>query len=318
MSCPVAIVGAFNQDLTWRCREFPRPGQTIFGPFTTGPGGKGSNQAVACQRTGIPTAFIGAVGDDTFGKGAEAFLQAEGIETHLTVKAGHPTGNAAIWVADSGENQIIVAPGANLELKMADIPRKVIESASVLLCQLESNIDATLDALEYAKYIGTESILNCAPMPDDFNADWLDDVTILMPNETEFASLVRQFHGGQYLTYTEDEILANGHEELHQLCRTFHIPDVIITLGKAGCFVSSPAGFHVIEAHTGIEVVDTTGAGDAFAGAFAAGLVEFGGDRVKAAEFANTVAALSVTKPGTAPSMPSREEIDAFLKGPAS
>src|SRR3954452_4931685 len=140
----VVVVGSFVQDLTFTCPEFPRPGETIVGQFTTGPGGKGSNQAVAAARAGAHVTFIGAVGKDAFGAGAHTFQLAEGIDCQLAEKKDHPTGAAGILVNSRGQNEIIVALNANGALTPADIDLHVdkIRGARVLVSQLEANLDA--------------------------------------------------------------------------------------------------------------------------------------------------------------------------------
>ena len=139
MKPAVVVVGSFNQDLTWRCAEFPAPGETIVGTFTTGPGGKGSNQAVAAARAGAATAFVGAFGADAFGRDAKAFLRAEGIRVHA-VRKKLPTGNAAIFVDAHGQNQIVVALGANAALAPRDVPAALLRAARVVVCQHETNL----------------------------------------------------------------------------------------------------------------------------------------------------------------------------------
>src|SRR5947208_2393898 len=118
----IIVVGSFVQDLTWKCTEFPRAGETVIGTFVTGPGGKGSNQAVAAGRAGAPTLYVGAVGRDAFAAEAKKFYKAEGIDARFVEKLGQPTGTAAILVNASGQNEIIVALGANAHLKKSDVP----------------------------------------------------------------------------------------------------------------------------------------------------------------------------------------------------
>ncbi len=305
----VVVIGSFVQDLTFRCADFPRPGETVLGQFAAGPGGKGSNQAVAAARAGGRVTFIGAVGQDGFGAGARAFQEAEGINCRLVVKADRPTGTAAILVDARGQNEIIVSLDANHALTPADVDAhaETIGGAKVMVVQLEANLEATARALRLAAEAGATVILNPAPMRTDFDAALLADVDILIPNETEFCAL----SGGGL---DERALAALTEADLHALCRSVGVGTVIVTLGARGCFVSQPGGYVMIPAIPGIEAVDTTGAGDAFVGAFAAALAEFGsGEIERAARFANAGAALSVTKPGTAPAMPRRAEIDALL-----
>ncbi len=316
----VVVIGSFVQDLTWDCAEFPRPGQTVIGRFRTGPGGKGSNQAVAAARAGARTTFVGGIGHDAFGNGAREFLQAEGIDFRAVEKA-QPTGTASILVNAAAENEIVVALGASAALLPADLDASaadVFEAAAVVLVQHEATLEVNAHALRRARAAGALTMLNPAPMRDDFDANILGSVDLLVPNETEFAALVNRLpatvsHVGSRL-FSETELAGMSAEALHDLCRRFGVPTLIITLGARGCFISSPDGCEHVPAVAGVRVVDTTGAGDAFAGALAAGLAEFGRDALgRAARFANAAAALSVTKVGTAPAMPRRAEIDARL-----
>lgn len=313
----VVVVGSFVQDLTWKCREFPRPGETTVGTFKTGPGGKGSNQAVACGRAGVDTLFAGAAGDDAFASQARDFYRAEKIGCKLALKPNHATGTAAILVNTSGQNEIIVALGANDHLKKTDVPAEALRRARVVVSQLESNLDTTAYVLKTARKAGAITVLNPAPMRPDFPATLLAHTDVLIPNETEFATLMNLLPQTGCSGFTEDSLKTITETHLHSLCRTLEVPTVIVTLGARGCFVSRTEGFLFIPAYTGIEVVDTTGAGDAFVGGFAAGLVKFDGDIAEAARFGNAVAALSVTKFGTAPAMPRASEIARFLKSRA-
>ena len=307
MNPSILVVGSFNQDLTWTCAEFPAPGETIVGRFQTGPGGKGSNQAVAAARAGGATAFVGALGDDAFGRGAEAFLRAEGIAVHLARKK-LPTGNAAILVNRRGENQIIIALGANAALAPRDVPAPLIRGARVVVCQHETNLAINAHVFRAARRAGVTTVLNPAPMRRDFDADILALTDVLVPNETEFVALVNR------RGFDEKALHTLRPADLHGLCRDFGVPTIIITLGRRGCFVSQPRGHLHIPAHSGLKVVDTTGAGDAFVGGFAAGLVRFDGSIAASARYGNAAAGLSVTKFGTAPSMPARRAIEHLLK----
>ena len=306
MKPSVVVVGSFNQDLTWSCAEFPSPGETIVGRFHTGPGGKGSNQAVAAARAGAATVFVGALGDDSFGRDAESFLHAEGIIPRIARKK-LPTGNAAILVNRRGQNQIIVALGANAALTPRDIPASLLRSARVVVCQHETNLAVNAHVLRTARRAGVITVLNPAPMRPDFDTRVLAHTDILIPNETEFVALVRR------PGFDEAALRAREPAALHALCRTLGVPTVIVTLGARGCFVSERDRHTFLPAHRGLKVVDTTGAGDAFVGGFAAGLVRFPGDVIAAARYGNATAGLSVTKRGTAPSMPTRRAVEQLL-----
>ncbi len=314
MSSPqVVVVGSFVQDLFFDTPSFPRPGQTVIGRFRTGPGGKGSNQAVGASRAGVKTAFVGALGPDAFAAGARSFQTAEGIEHHFLDKTDHATGTAAILVDATGQNQIVVALGANDAIAPDELPAAVIQGAEVLVSQLEIFLPAALRALELARAAGVRTILNTAPMRADFDPAMLALTDILVPNETEFAALVNLLPQFAETTFDEAALAALSGDALHALCRRMGPPVVLVTLGARGCFLSTPERHVSIPAVGGIKVVDTTGAGDAFVGAFAAGVVEFGGDLERAARFANVAAAISVTRPGTAPAVARRAEIEALL-----
>ena len=313
MKPQVVVVGSFVQDLTWHCTAFPKPGETVIGTFSTGPGGKGSNQAVAAGRAGAATLFIGAVGSDAFAAQAKAFYAAEGIAACLVEKPKHATGTAGIIVNAAGQNEIIVALGANAHLGKTDFDSKLPAGAKVVVTQLESNLATSAFVLKTACAAGVTTVLNPAPMRADFDPAILKHVDVLIPNEAEFTSLVNIIPAVGRTDFTETALSLLSNDALHALCRRLGPPVVIVTLGKRGCLVSQASGATFIPAHK-VKAVDTTGAGDAFVGGFAAGLVRFGGDIAAAARFGGAVAALSVTKKGTAPSMPNRRELEKFLK----
>jgi len=313
MNPQVVVVGSFVQDLVWRCAAFPKPGETIIGTFTTGPGGKGSNQAVAAGRAGAATLFIGAVGRDAFASEAKAFYSAEGIAACFVEKPKHATGTAGILVNASGQNEIIVALGANAHLAKTDFDPKLLASAKIVVTQLESNLATTAFVLKTARTAGVITVLNPAPMRADFDPAILKHADVLIPNEAEFTALVNLLPATGRKDFTETALSLLSNDDLHALCRKLGPAVVIVTLGKRGCLVSQASGPVFIPAYK-VKAVDTTGAGDAFVGGFSAGFVEFKGDIVAAARFGVAVAALSVTKQGTAPAMPTRRELAKFLK----
>ena len=309
----VVVVGSFVQDLTWKCAAFPTAGETVVGTFVTGPGGKGSNQAVAAGRAGARTLFVGAVGRDAFAADAKKFYRAEGIGARFVEKPPHATGTAAILVNAAGQNEIIVALGANAALRPADVPAAALRSARVVVTQHESDLRTVAAVLRAARRAGATTIHNPAPMRTDFDPALLKHVDVLIPNESEFAAIVNQLGVGPKPALTADAVAALPPKHLQAVCRALQVPTVIVTLGSKGAFVSQADGGTLIPSHK-VNVVDTTGAGDAFCGGFAAGLVKFAGDILAAAHFGNAVAALSVTKFGTAPSMPTAREIARFLR----
>ncbi|HTL69100.1 MAG TPA: ribokinase [Lacunisphaera sp.] len=323
MKASVVVIGSFNQDLAFYTRQFPRPGESVVGDFRPGPGGKGFNQAVAAARAGVATLFIGAVGRDAFGAQARAFARAAGLNAHFVVKPKHATGATVITVNGAGQNQIIVSLGANLGLRPRDIPAYLLSPAQVVVCQAESDYATVGFVLRTARANGAITVFNPAPMRAEFDPRLLRHVEVLIPNESEFVALVKkcpacaaQLRTAPYNAageFTEGALRGLAAEALHRLCRCLRVPVVIVTLGSRGCFVSQPDVYLRIAAHD-VEVVDTTGAGDAFVGGLAAGLVRFKHNVFEAAHYANAVAALSVMQPGTAASMPIAREIARFLK----
>lgn len=318
----VVVVGSFVQDLTWRCAAFPKAGETVIGRFVTGPGGKGSNQAVACARAGARTRFVGAVGTDAFAAAARDFYAAEGIDAAFVPKPGEPTATAGILVEDSGQNEIVVALGASARIRPSDVPASLLRGARVVVCQHEATLAVNARAFRLARRAGATTVLNPAPMRPDFDPAILDLTDVLIPNEPEFAGLARRLPACRRRARAlvgrrpldEGDLRRLGPPGIHRLARSIGVPVVIVTLGERGCLVSREGGFSLLPACAGVRVVDTTGAGDAFVGGFAAGLVRFSGDVLAAARFANAAAALSVTRPGTAPSMPRLPEIERLLR----
>lgn len=299
----VMVIGSFNMDLSMRTPYMPAAGETILGgPFTTGPGGKGANQAVAAARLGAQTTMLVKLGQDVFGDTAAHNLQNEGISTDYILRTPDAhTGVAFIIVDDAGENMIVVASGSNFAVTPADVEqaRAAIEAADILLMQLEIPLDAVTAAARIAHAAGVIVMLNPAPgqaLPEEL----LRMVDVLTPNETE-----TQIITGMPVTSVEEAEAASAH-----LMRA-GVGAVVITLGAKGALVASSSGTVRVPGYS-VSVVDTTGAGDAFSGALAVALAE-GKSLEQAAAFANATAALQVTKPGTAPAMPHRAEVDALV-----
>lgn len=323
MKHSVLVIGSFNQDLAFEVKDFPRPGDEVVGAFRASPGGKGFNQAVAATRAGIPTLFCGAVGHDAFGASAHKFARTAGVHAHFVEKPKHATGVALIAVNAAGENQIIVSPGANFGLRPRDIPPALFASTQVVVCQGETDYVTVAHVLRTARRQGAITLFNPAPMRAGFDLALLRHTEVLIPNEAEFVALLKLRPRSTALLrtapfnaqgeFTEASLPALEAGALHQLCRSLEVPIIVVTLGSRGCFVSQPDAFLKINAHE-VEVVDTTGAGDAFVGGFAAGLVKFKHNAVEAAYYASAVAALSVMQPGAAPAMPIAREIARFLK----
>lgn len=314
----VVVVGSYNHDHVWRTPQFPVPGETRLGDFTSGPGGKGFNQAVSAARQGARTAFVVALGDDAIGDLALALAAREGIDAQPERHAGIASGTAAILVDAAGQNLIVVGPGANQALTVAHVDAQagLIGTARVLLTQHEVAPEATRHALELARASGTLTLHNPAPPLPGERGELFDRIDILTPNESEFAHLLACC---ARLAIDPQALATLPDAELHLLCRRLQVPTVVLTLGAHGVFVShedddlrgDAASCYRVAAETA-RVVDTTGAGDAFSGALAAALAAETAAPFRAAVVrANRVAALSVERAGAAVAMPSRAEVDA-------
>lgn len=301
----VAVLGIFVADLAFRAPRLPVMGETILGQgFTDGPGGKGSNQAIAAARAGAEVRIITRIGRDTFGEMARQAWAADGIDASAVIEdAELPTGAAFIFVStETGNNAIIVESGAAARLLPEDVAaaESAIASAGVFLTQFEQPVETAMAGLTLARRHGAITILNPAPAIPASQAIYplCDYIT---PNETEAASLT-----GLPVT-NEAEARAAAAELVRRGAR-----NAVITLGENGALLFGEAGDALLPAFPVAHVVDTTGAGDAFNGGFAVALAE-GADPVEAVRFGCATAALSVQTPGTAPSMPTRAEIEALL-----
>lgn len=316
MTGAVVVVGSFNVDHVWHSERLPRPGETLSGIYSTGPGGKGFNQAVAARRAGAETTFVCALGDDAGASLARSLAASDGLVLRA-LDSIEPTGTAGIYTDAMGRNSIVIGPGANAALAAEFVQRQgdVFDHAAVVLAQLESPRDAILSALRLARRAGAIAMLNPAPANAAVDAALLAACDLLTPNETEFAALLAA-HTQHRLE--ADAIVALDDASLHAASRAL-LPHgtVVVTLGQAGAFVSHPdaarrgdddACYRVASAP--VEAVDSTGAGDAFNGALAARLAA-GGAAAFAAQmrFANRYAALSVESPGAAASMPRRDAV---------
>lgn len=301
----ICVVGSLNMDLVVRSPQLPSPGQTISGgPFATYHGGKGANQAVAAARLGGKVAMIGRVGDDAFGQQMRDGLASEGIDVGqvATVEAT-ASGIALITVQEDGQNTIVIAPGANAALSVADIEAAAdqIRQAGVLVLQLETPLETVAAAARIAHEAGVKVLLNPAPA-QALPSELLSNVDVLLPNQTEAALL-----SGMAANNETEAIEAAQH------LRSFGIEYVIVTLGDQGALLLGPEGVQRVEPHQ-VTPVDATAAGDAFVGAFAVALAE-GYDYPTALAWGNAAGALAVTAAGAQPSLPTRVALEALLAG---
>lgn len=298
----ICVVGAALIDLISYVPRLPLPGETLHGTdFRMGFGGKGANQAVMAARLGARVAMVSRVGRDTFGDGMLENFRTTGVDvTHVAVDADAPSGVAPIAVEPGGENAIVIVTGANARMTPADVDaaRAAIASAHVLVCQLEIPVEVTLAAMRAAADASTVTVLNAAPAAALPPAA-LADVDVLCVNESEAATLLGgAFEAGEAL-------------DASRALRRLGPHAAVVTLGGAGCVVASDAGACAVPA-VPVDVVDTTGAGDAFTGTLAAALAG-GASLVDAAARANALAALSVTRRGTQTSFPSAVEAAAVV-----
>jgi ribokinase len=299
----VTIMGSYVADVAFRIDRLPAWGETRMGQsFKLGPGGKGSNQAVAAARAGANVAFISKLGPDPFGDIARTMYRKEGIDTQYIFSTPNPTGAAAILIdAALGENAIVIVPGACFELTPAEVDQALdlIAASSVFVAQLELPLLTVEHGLRLAHTHGVPTILNPAPAATLPEAIYpLCDY--LTPNETEATALTG-------ISVTD---LASAEEAASSLL-ALGVRNVILTLGAQGALIKTPTLTRHVPAVDAGPIVETTGAGDAFNGGFATALAE-GMNLVEATQFACIVAGISVTRPGTAPSMPHRPEIDAI------
>lgn len=301
----VAILGVFVADVAFHAERQPRIGETLIGSkFQLGPGGKGSNQAVAVARLGMDATFITKLGTDTFADLGFAIWSAEGVTPMVDQSPDGSTGAAYIFVDErSGDNAIIICPGVarTIDTLLVEKQRKTIESSAVFITQFEQPIDAAMRALEIAKSASVTTILNPAPaVPVDEAIYPLCDY--ITPNETETEALTAiAVRTGEDAQRAGDYFLARG------------VGAALITLGEGGSYIHSSDISKAIPSVTVAETVETTGAGDAFNGGFATALAR-GMDPVEAANFASAAAGISVTRPGTAPSMPTLSEVELALQ----
>jgi ribokinase len=302
----LVVVGSINMDLVAAAVRIPLAGETVSGvSFHAFPGGKGANQAFAAARLGAAVSLIGKVGNDAFGKELRAGLDAAGVDVSAVGIAPTSSGLAQITTASNGENTIVVVGGANAHLSPGDLDDHlvVIRNAGILLTQLEIPLETVEHLALIAQREGIPLILDPAPARP-VPRSLLERVDWLTPNETEACSLLE--HKAQDLPH---EILEEAATRLLACgCR-----NVIFKLGDRGCYLALSNGRRVLLPSFRVSALDTTGAGDAFNGAFATALLQ-GKDPVSSALRASAVAAISVTRAGAQPSMPTLPEVDAFLR----
>lgn len=300
----ITVIGSSNTDMVVMTSHFPAPGETILGgEFLMNAGGKGANQAVAAVRTGGQVFFIGKLGGDIFGEKAIENIKKEGIDVSgISTDPGSASGIAQIIVDETGENSIVVAPGANLKLNRNDIDNaeSQIRQADILLMQLEILTDTILYAAKKAHKLGKKVILNPAPateLPDEL----FKYLYMITPNENETELLTD-------ISVTDQTSALKAAKVL----KMRGVENIIITMGSKGVYVFTDTIQKLIPAYK-VKAVDTTAAGDCFNGALAVGLAS-GIGLVEAVRYANCAASISVTRPGAQASMPFKHEVNNTLQ----
>jgi ribokinase len=300
----LVVVGSLNMDLVVRTPHLPRPGETILGrEFMRAPGGKGANQTVAAAKLGATVHMVGRVGGDDFGRALRDNLRAAGADdTCVSTENSAATGIAIIEVEDSGQNTIIVAPGANAHVTCDDVDeaRSIVASSQAVIAQLEIPLDTVGYALNMAHAAKVLTILNPAPA-QPLSTELLSVVDLLVPNETEAAQLTG--------VEVKDEA---GAEQAARQLQERGARAVVITLGERGALALNAQGARRVPAFR-VKAIDTTAAGDAFVGALATAYAAHR-DLDAALREASAAGALAATRLGAQPSMPTRAELDEFLE----
>ena len=302
----IVVIGSYNRDLGIRLARFPVPGETVIADgLAVAHGGKGSNQAVQAARCGAAVAMIAAIGTDAEGDAALALWAAEGIAAAAVRRvADAPTGTAVILVEARGENEIVVVPGANARLSPDAVDAGTFAGAALVLAQLETPAAASLAAFRAGRAAGARCVLNLAPASAGIPADLLAEADIVIANEGEAAlatGLPAEAGGGALCHALRDRLRAGA--------------TAVITCGADGAWLAgpeAPEGRHAPALP--VEVTDTTGAGDAFVGAFAARLA-LGGGMDAALDAGVAAGSLACRRHGAVPSLPGATEIAAALAG---
>ncbi|KAF1005901.1 MAG: Ribokinase [Pseudomonas fluorescens] len=303
MSAKVVVIGSLNMDLVTRASRLPRAGETLIGQsFFTVPGGKGANQAVASARLGAEVAMVGCVGSDAYGVQLRDALLVEGIDCQAVSSVDGSSGVALIVVDDSSQNAIVIVAGGNGELTPQRLQAvdHVLQAADVIVCQLEVPMETVGQALKRGRELGKTVILNPAPASAPLPDAWYASIDYLIPNESEASAL-----SGIVV-----DSMDTARQAATQLIKA-GAGKVIITLGSQGALFADGQGFEHLLAPK-VKAVDTTAAGDTFVGGFAAALAA-GKSEAQAIRFGQTAAALSVTRSGAQPSIPTLRDVQGFV-----
>ena len=299
----ICIIGSIGYDLTTYMYQFPKAGETIVGKkFIQNPGGKGDNQAIAAARVGGDVTFIGAVGDDNYGELLKKSLEANKVKTHLKIVPNISSQIATILIDETGENRIVIVPGANnfVDKKQIDNNFGIIKECDIILMQLE----IPMETVEYVidKFYELNKILILNPAPGaELSDNIIKKCTYLTPNENEIGLITKMPYD------TIDNIKLAAKSLIDKGAQ-----NILVTLGEKGAYLKNKDKDIIIPTMK-VKAVDTTGAGDCFNGVFAMYLA-LGKSVIEAIKYANVASSISVTRPGTVPSLPYKEEVEEKFK----
>ena len=299
----ICIIGSIGYDLTTYMYQFPKAGETIVGKkFIQNPGGKGDNQAIAAARVGGDVTFIGAVGDDNYGELLKKSLEANKVKTHLKIVPNISSQIATILIDETGENRIVIVPGANnfVDKKQIDDNFDIIKECDIILMQLE----IPMETVEYVidKFYELNKILILNPAPGaELSDNIIKKCTYLTPNENEIGLITKMPYD------TIDNIKLAAKSLIDKGAQ-----NILVTLGEKGAYLKNKDKDIIIPTMK-VKAVDTTGAGDCFNGVFAMYL-GLGKSVIEAIKYANVASSISVTRPGTVPSLPYKEEVEEKFK----
>ena len=299
----ICIIGSIGYDLTTYMYQFPKAGETIVGKkFIQNPGGKGDNQVIASARVGGDVTFIGAVGDDNYGELLKKNLEENNVKTHMKIVPNMSSQIATILIDESGENRIVIVPGANnfVDKKQIDDNFDIIKQCDIILMQLE----IPMETVEYVvdKFYELNKIIILNPAPGaELSDNIIKKCTYLTPNENEIGLITK-------MPYDTIDNIKSAAKCLFDK----GAQNVLVTLGEKGAYLKNKNDDIIIPTLK-VKALDTTGAGDCFNGVFAACLA-MGKNAIEAIKYANIASSISVTRSGAVPSLPYKNEVDEKFK----